>query len=464
MTIRPRPRARMRLAASRATRKVPVRFVARMSFHTSIGASSTRDRTLTPWQAMAASTGPSPRSASSNARATSSSRRTSMGRARARTGTVPSSARAVSSRTSSRRPQSARSAPSRASWIATARPMPDPAPVTSAHAPSNRLPSTVRYYRRLTPLRGQREDDALPEEDAVALVLKTDIPEFRLLSRGKVRDIYEAGDRLLIVATDRISAFDHVLGSGIPDKGRVLNLLSAFWFSFLKDVVDSHLVSVDVADFPPAAEKHREILEGRTTLARRATMFPVECVVRGYLTGSGYKDYLATGSTSGTKLPAGLRDADRLPEPIFAPARKADTGHDENISFERMVEMVGGATAEKLRALSLRIYTLGARHAEERGILLADTKFEFGTLDGKILLCDEVLTPDSSRFWPKESYQPGSSPPSFDKQFVRDYLVKIGWDKNPPAPSLPDDVVQGTAERYREAYRALAGKPLPLTP
>jgi len=295
----------------------------------------------------------------------------------------------------------------------------------------------------------------------VALVLKTDIPELRLLSRGKVRDIYDAGDRLLIVVTDRISAFDHVLGSGIPDKGRVLNLLSAFWFSYLKDVVDSHLVSVDVADFPPDARKHRETLEGRTTLARRAAMFPVECVVRGYLTGSGYKDYLATGSTSGTKLPPGLRDADRLPEPIFAPARKAETGHDENISFDRMVEMVGGATAEKLRSLSLEIYTRGARHAEERGILLADTKFEFGMLDGKILLCDEVLTPDSSRFWPKESYRPGSSPPSFDKQFVRDYLVKIGWDKNPPAPSLPDDVVQGTAERYREAYRVLAGKPLP---
>ena len=295
----------------------------------------------------------------------------------------------------------------------------------------------------------------------MSLVLKTDIPEWRLLSRGKVRDIYEASDRLLIVATDRISAFDHVLASGIPDKGRVLNLLSAFWFSFLKDVVDSHLVSIDVADFPSPAARYKDVLEGRTTLAHKATMFPVECVIRGYLTGSGYKDYRETGTISGHKLPPGLKDADRLPEPIFTPARKAETGHDENISFDRMVEMVGGSVADKLRELSLKIYTLGARHAEERGILLADTKFEFGTLGGRILLCDEVLTPDSSRFWPKQSYRPGSSPPSFDKQFVRDYLVKIGWDKNPPAPSLPEDVVRGTSERYREAYRVLAGRPLP---
>jgi phosphoribosylaminoimidazole-succinocarboxamide synthase len=296
---------------------------------------------------------------------------------------------------------------------------------------------------------------------SVPLVLKTDMPEFRLVSRGKVRDIYEAGDRLLLIATDRISAFDHVLASGIPDKGKVLNLLSAFWFGYLKDVVDSHLVSIDVADFPAPATRYKDILEGRTTLAHKAKMFPVECVVRGYLTGSGYKDYRETGAISGHKLPAGMKDADRLPEPIFTPARKAETGHDENISFDRMVEMVGGAVADRLRALSIEIYKRGARHAEERGILLADTKFEFGSLDGKILLCDEVLTPDSSRFWPKESYRPGSSPPSYDKQFVRDYLVKIGWDKNPPAPGLPDDVVKGTADRYREAYRVLAGRPLP---
>jgi phosphoribosylaminoimidazole-succinocarboxamide synthase len=295
----------------------------------------------------------------------------------------------------------------------------------------------------------------------VPVVLKTEIRELELLSRGKVRDIYDLGDHVLIVSTDRISAFDYVLPTGIPDKGKVLNLLSAFWFDFFRDVVPSHLVSTDVAQFPPQARTYAEILEGRTTLARRARMFPVECVVRGYLTGSGFKEYTETGAVSGVKLPAGLKDSDRLPEPIFTPASKAETGHDENISFDRMAEIVGKERAASLRDLSLKIYAMGAKHADARGILLADTKFEFGELDGRILLCDEVLTPDSSRFWDKASYRPGTSQPSFDKQFVRDYLVRIGWDKSPPAPALPDDVARGTSERYREAYRILTGRPLP---
>ena len=293
------------------------------------------------------------------------------------------------------------------------------------------------------------------------VVLKTEIPELKLLSRGKVRDIYELGDRLLIVSTDRISAFDYVLGSGIPDKGKVLNLLSAFWFEFFRDVLPSHLVSTDLRDFPEAASRHGEILAGRSALVHRARMFPVECVVRGYLAGSGYKEYMETGAVSGIRLPVGLRDSERLAEPIFTPARKAESGHDENISFDRMVAMLGGDVADRLRVLSLRIYAQGAKHAEDRGILLADTKFEFGALGDRIVLCDEVLTPDSSRFWPQESYRAGGSQPSFDKQYVRDYLVRIGWDKKPPAPSLPEDVVRGTSERYREAYRILTGTPLP---
>ena len=220
-------------------------------------------------------------------------------------------------------------------------------------------------------------------------------------------------------------------------------------------------MSVDVREFPEAARRHAAVLEGRSTLARKARMFPVECVVRGYITGSGYKEYLETGSTSGIKLPAGLRDSDRLPEPLFTPARKAESGHDENISFDRMTSMVGGATAEELRRISLEIYARGARHAEERGILVADTKFEFGEIGGKIVLCDEILTPDSSRFWPKDRYRPGGAQASLDKQFVRDYLERIGWNKKPPVPSLPADIVEGTSARYREIYAILTGRPLP---
>jgi phosphoribosylaminoimidazole-succinocarboxamide synthase len=302
---------------------------------------------------------------------------------------------------------------------------------------------------------------AFPVEATVPVVLRTEIPEFTLLSRGKVRDVYDLGSNLLIVATDRISAFDYVLGTGIPDKGKVLNLLSVFWFERFRELVPSHLVSVDVRDFPSPASRYAGVLEGRSTLARKCTMFPVECVVRGYLAGSGYKEYLATGAVSGIRLRPGLRDSDRIPEPIFTPATKAETGHDENISFDTMVSIVGAESAENLRRLSLKIYTEAARHAEERGILLADTKFEFGTLAGKLVLCDEVLTPDSSRFWPRDEYRPGGSQKSYDKQFVRDYLERIGWNKQPPAPDLPEDIVRGTSERYREAYRVLTGRPLP---
>ena len=245
------------------------------------------------------------------------------------------------------------------------------------------------------------------KEASLAVVLQTDLADLRLRSRGKVRDIYDLGELLLIVATDRISAFDYVLPSGIPDKGRVLTQLSAFWFEFLHGIVDGHLVSTDSRAFPGPASKHADLLEGRSMLVHKARMFPVECVVRGYLAGSGYKEYLESGATSGVRLPSGLRDSDRLPEPIFTPAHKAESGHDENISFDRMVATVGKETARTLRDLSLRIYAAGAERAEERGIIVADTKFEFGEVDGKIVLCDEVLTPDSSRFWPKDGYRPG---------------------------------------------------------
>jgi len=278
------------------------------------------------------------------------------------------------------------------------------------------------------------------------------------MSRGKVRDIYDLGEHLLIVVTDRISAFDHVLPNGIPDKGRVLNLLSAFWMERTRNLVQNHLVSVRVEDLPESLRAHREILEGRFTLARKARMLPVECIVRGYLVGSGWNDYRRTGSVCGIPLPEGLLESARLPEPIFTPSTKAETGHDENIPFEEVVRRIGPDLAEEVRRTSIDLY----RHAEEygrsRGILIADTKFEFGIVDGRLTLCDEVLTPDSSRFWPADGYQPGRSQPSFDKQYVRDYLLSIHWNKEPPIPVLPDEVVQQTANRYREAYRRLVGQ------
>ncbi len=274
--------------------------------------------------------------------------------------------------------------------------------------------------------------------------------------RGKVRDVYDFGDRLLFVATDRISAFDWVLPSGIPDKGRILTQLSRFWFGFLD--VPHHLLSMNPGDVPLPAETHRDELDGRSMVVTKTSVFPVECVVRGYLAGSGWKEYQATQTVCGLKLPAGLRESDPLPEPIFTPASKAATGHDENISFERMIEIVGPEHAAALRALSLHIYTQAADFARSRGIILADTKFEFGLLGDKIILIDEVLTPDSSRFWPADQYAPGSSPPSYDKQFVRNWLESTTWDKNSPPPVLPDDVIERTRAKYVEAFERLTGE------
>ena len=292
--------------------------------------------------------------------------------------------------------------------------------------------------------------------------ITTDLKGLRLCRRGKVRDVYEYEDKLLIIATDRLSAFDVVMPTPIPMKGAVLTQLSRFWFGRMSDIVPNHMISADVEEFPADLQARRDVLSLRTMLLHRAEMFPVECVVRGYLAGSGWKEYRESRSVCGIPLPEGLRECERLPEPIFTPATKEDTGHDINISFERMVATVGREHAEKLRDLSLRIYARAAEHARERGIILADVKFEFGLLDGRIILCDELLTPDSSRFWPVDGYQAGRQQPSFDKQFVRDYLEEIHFDKRPPGPELPERVVRGTTERYLEAYRLLTGDELPV--
>jgi phosphoribosylaminoimidazole-succinocarboxamide synthase len=290
-------------------------------------------------------------------------------------------------------------------------------------------------------------------------LLQTDLGSLPLTARGKVRDIYALDEeQLLFVATDRISAFDHVLGSGIPDKGKILTQLSRFWFDFLRDVVPNHVISADTRDYPAQLQPYAAQLEGRSMLVKRAQMFPVECVVRGYLSGSGWKDYQQTGAVCGIKLPAGLRESDRLPEPIFTPAAKNNVGHDENISFEQMVATVGQEAAEELRALTFAIYKKAGEHAASKGLILADTKFEFGLLGGEILLADEVLTPDSSRYWPASSYNPGGPQPSFDKQYVRDYLESIRWNKQAPAPSLPDEVVSRTREKYMEAFHLITGR------
>ena len=279
--------------------------------------------------------------------------------------------------------------------------------------------------------------------------------------RGKVRDVYEAGDNLLMIATDRISAFDYVLGSGIPDKGKVLTQLSAFWFDQTRGIVRNHIISTDVRDYPRAVQTHADILRGRSMLVTRTEPVQVECVARGYLSGSGWKEYVATGAVCGIALPQGLRESDRLPEPIFTPATKAQSGHDINISEEEAGRLVGRDLIARLKALTMELYAFGVRHAESSGIILADTKFEFGLLpDGTILLIDEVMTPDSSRYWPQDQYAPGGPQPSFDKQFVRDYLERIRWNKQPPVPSLPDEVVSRTREKYVEAYRRLAGREL----
>ena len=281
----------------------------------------------------------------------------------------------------------------------------------------------------------------------------------QLHARGKVRDLYAVGDDLLFVATDRISAFDHVLATGIPDKGKVLTQMSLFWFDYLRTVVPNHLITADVAQYPAPLHRYAADLRGRSMLVKRAQMFPVECVVRGYLSGSGWKDYQQTGAVCGIALPAGLRESDRLPEPLFTPAAKiVDGGHDENISFDAVVERIGAAHAEELRSLTLELYQRATAHAESKGLILADTKFEFGLIDGQIVLADEVLTPDSSRYWPQSGYNPGGPQPSFDKQFVRDYLESIRWNKQAPAPSLPQDVVQRTREKYIEAFRLLTDR------
>lgn len=291
-----------------------------------------------------------------------------------------------------------------------------------------------------------------------AIVWETKLPGLKFLNRGKVRDLYEVGDRLLIVATDRLSAFDVVLPTPIPDKGRVLTQLSLFWFNLLREVIPNHVLSA--ADWPPELAAYHEQLDGRSMLCKKTKPLPVECVVRGYLSGSGLKDYRATGKICGIPLPAGLRESDRLPEPIFTPSTKATAGHDENISFDEAAAMIGGELAERVRAVSLDIYRRAVAYAEPRGIILADTKFEFGLIGDQLIWIDEALTPDSSRFWPADGYQPGRSQPSFDKQYVRDYLERIGWNKQPPGPELPTEVVEATRARYREAYRQLTGHEL----
>ena len=298
-------------------------------------------------------------------------------------------------------------------------------------------------------------------------LLTTDLGSLQLLAHGKVRDIYSvpgavsdaSKSDLIFIATDRISAFDHVLGSGIPDKGRILTQISLFWFEFLQDLVPNHVVTAEVSEFPAALQTYADQLEGRTMLVRRAQMFPVECVARGYLSGSGWKDYQATGAVCGIALPPGLRESDRLPQPIFSPAAKINTGgHDENISFETVIDTIGAEDAHALRELTMAIYQRAADYAETKGVILADTKFEFGLIDGVITLADEVLTPDSSRYWPADEYKPGGPTPSFDKQYVRDYLESIHWNKQAPAPALPDEVVARTRAKYMQALRAITGR------
>ena len=294
-----------------------------------------------------------------------------------------------------------------------------------------------------------------------SVLLRTNFPDLNLKASGKVRDVYDIDEKqLLFVASDRISAFDYVLATGIPHKGRVLNQISLFWFDFLADVVPNHLITADVDKFPDSARKYADQLRGRSMLVRRAEIFPVECIARGYISGSGWKEYKATGKISGIELPAGLQESDALPEPIFTPSTKATSGHDENISFDQMCKTVGVETASHLRDLTLRVYKKAAAYARQRGIIIADTKFEFGRTALGITLADEVLTPDSSRFWPADKYAPGRAQDSYDKQYVRDYLEQIHWNKQPPAPALPPDVARRTSEKYLEAYSQLTGRKL----
>ncbi len=292
------------------------------------------------------------------------------------------------------------------------------------------------------------------------MLLETSLPGIPLVAKGKVRDIYSLGDRLLIVTTDRISAFDYILATGIPGKGRVLNQITLFWLDRLKPIVRNHLITADASHYPLELSQFRDQLEGRSVLVKRANMIQIECVARGYLSGSGWKDYQQTGALCGIQLPKGLRESDQLPEPIFTPATKAESGHDINISFEDAAAKIGAPLATQLRDLTLKIYSTASAYARQRGIIIADTKFEFGFVNGELILADEVLTPDSSRFWPADSWKPGGPQPSYDKQFVRDYLESIRWNKQPPAPALPDDVASRTSEKYHQAYTILTGHSL----
>ncbi len=290
------------------------------------------------------------------------------------------------------------------------------------------------------------------------VVKTTDIPGAKLLNRGKVRDIYDAGEFMLIVTTDRISAFDVVMNEPIPYKGIVLNQISKFWFEQTRNIIANHFITDEVKEFPSPFSEHEETLAGRSMLVKKANPFPVECIVRGYLAGSAWKEYREHGTVHGQQMPAGLKNSSRLPEPIFTPSTKAESGHDENISFDQMVAIIGSTYSEKLREVSLKLYQYGAEVARQKGIIIADTKFEFGLLNGEMILIDEVMTPDSSRFWPAKSYKPGKSQPSLDKQYLRDYLETLNWDKTPPPPRLPEDIVENTSRKYLEILQILTGK------
>lgn len=291
------------------------------------------------------------------------------------------------------------------------------------------------------------------------LVLSTDFPDLKLMARGKVRDIYDLGETLLLVTTDRISAFDVIMNEGIPDKGFVLNQISTFWFRMMEDIIPNHIISTDIKEFPQACQKYTADLEGRSMLVKKAKPLPAECIVRGYISGSGWKDYKATGSVCGIPLPANLVESDKLAEPIFTPSTKAELGtHDENISFDKMCDLCGKELAEQVRDVTIRIYKKARDYAETKGIIIADTKFEYGIFDGKLIIIDECLTPDSSRFWPKDLYKPGGAQPSFDKQFLRDYLETLDWNKTAPAPPLPEEIIRKTGEKYMEALVKLTGK------
>jgi phosphoribosylaminoimidazole-succinocarboxamide synthase len=294
----------------------------------------------------------------------------------------------------------------------------------------------------------------------MSIVLTTSLPEVKLFRKGKVRDVYDLNDKLLIVATDRISTFDVVLNDGILDKGKILNGLASFWFEFTKDIISNHFISADVRKYPESLRHYREVLADRSMLVQKTKPLPVECIVRGYIAGSGWQDYQKTGSICGIKLPAGLDESAKLPEPIFTPSTKADTGHDQNISEQQMMDIIGAAITNKVKQSCIDIYLKAAKYAESQGIIIADTKMEFGILDKGVILIDELLTPDSSRFWDINEYKPGSSPPSYDKQFVRDYLIGIKWDKKPPIPKLPPEVIEKTREKYRLAYEKITGTKL----